>query len=598
MEQPIQTRRVSLAYDADAFRRDVVAGLTVAAVAVPQAMAYALIAGIPPAYGLYTAIVVTALGSLFGSSDHLVNGPTNAISLVVFSAIAGLTFAPGDPSRLQAVFVLALLVGVMQILIALFKLGDLTRYVSESVILGFMAGAGFLVALEQVHNLFGLHKQGDGNLHFLHRFWLTITEGGPISPYATLVGVFTIVIVVALREIGQRIRVQIPDMLVGLLVTSVVVGWFGWGDDVEGRGPLLEVVGAVPKTLPTFHLPPLRYDWIRQLSGSALAISLLGLLEALAIAKSIASRTHQTLDFNKQCLAEGLANLGGGVLQCMPGSGSLTRSAINYQAGAATKLSGVYSAIAVATTVVLFAPLARYVPKATLAGILIVTAWRLVDKPRLRYCLRATRFDAYLAIATALACVFISIEFSILIGTFLSFLLFVPRAARLQAAELTVGPDRVLRERTPDDPECTLMALFSLEGELFFGAAPELEGHLEGIERRVEQGAKVVVIRLKRVRNPDMVCLEIFDRFIRHMTERKVPVLFCGVRADFAEVMKNVRFHHRLPAECLFLEEATNGSSTLRAVRRAYEILGRERCPKCPRPAEPEPAGPDFTYMI
>ena len=216
---------------------------------------------------------------------------------------------------------------------------------------------------------------------------------------------------------------QIPDMLIGLLLTSVVVGWFGWG---EGANPLLEVVGEVPNTLPTFHLPHLRYDWIRQLSGSALAIALLGLLEALAIAKSIASRTHQTLDFNRQCLAEGISNLGGGVLQCMPGSGSLTRSAINYQAGAATKLSGVYSAIAVAVTVVLFAPMARYVPKATLAGILIVTAWRLVDKPRLRYCIRATRFDAYLALATAAACVLISIEFSILIGTFLSVSLFVP----------------------------------------------------------------------------------------------------------------------------------------------------------------------------
>jgi SulP family sulfate permease len=596
MEQPIQTRRDSFAYNVHALRRDLISGLTVAAVAVPQAMAYALIAGIPPQYGLYTAIVVTALGSIFGSSDHLVNGPTNAISLVVFSAVAGLALVPGE--RIEAVFVLAILVGIIQILIALFKLGDLTRYVSESVILGFMAGAGFLVALEQVHNLLGLHAQGDGNLHFLHRFWLTIAHGGSINPYATLVGIATIVIVVALRTLGEGIRMQIPDMLIGLLLTSAVVGWFGWGEKAEGRAALLEVVGRVPDALPTFHLPHLRYDWIRQLSGSALAIALLGLLEALAIAKSIASRTHQTLDFNRQCLAEGISNLGGGVMQCMPGSGSLTRSAINFQAGAATKLSGVYSAIAVAVTVVLFAPLARYVPKATLAGILIVTAWRLVDKPRLRYCLRATRFDAYLALATAAACVLISIEFSILIGTFLSFLLFVPRAARLQASELTVGPDRVLRERGPDDAPCTLMALFSLEGELFFGAAPELEGHLQEIERRVEQGTKVVVLRLKRVRNPDMVCLEIFDRFITHMTERKVPVLFCGVRPDFAEVMKNVRFHHRLPADCLFLEEATNFSSTLRAVRRAYEILDRERCPKCPRPAEPEAPGPEFTYMI
>src|SRR5262249_15229005 len=159
---------------------------------------------------------------------------------------------------------------------------------------------------------------------------------------------------------------------------------------------------------------------------------LLGLLESLAIAKSIAARTRQPLDFNRQCLAEGFANLGGGLFQCMPGSGSLTRSAINYQAGAATRFSGIVSAVAVAGVVLLFAPLARYVPKPALAGILLVTAWRLIDRQRLRYCLRATRFDAGIALATAGAALFVSIEFSILIGVFLSFLFFVPRAARLQ----------------------------------------------------------------------------------------------------------------------------------------------------------------------
>src|SRR5438270_1679524 len=181
MEKTIQKARWTVAYDGTAFRRDLLAGLTVAAVSVPQAMAYALIAGIPPEYGLYTAIVVTAIGSLFGSSSHLINGPTNAISLVAFSAVAGLTFGPGEPSTLEAVFLLAVLVGVIQCVIALLKLGDLTRYVSESVILGFMAGAGILVALGQLQNLFGLSQQGDGHDHFLVRLWLTLGQGGRIN---------------------------------------------------------------------------------------------------------------------------------------------------------------------------------------------------------------------------------------------------------------------------------------------------------------------------------------------------------------------------------------------------------------------------------
>jgi SulP family sulfate permease len=285
-------------------------------------------------------------------------------------------------------------------------------------------------------------------------------------------------------------------------------------------------------------------------------------------------------------------------MQCMPGSGSLTRSTINYQAGAATKAAGLISAGAVAVILLAFAPFTQYVPKPALAGLLLVTAWRLVDRHRLLYCLRATRFDAGLALATAAAAIFISIEFSILIGTFLSFLFFVPRAARLQASELVVSPERVVRERQAGDPQCTKMALFSLEGELFFGAAPELDEHLADLTGRADQGIRIVLLRLKRARNPDMVCLERLQRFLEDMRERGVTVLLCGVRADFGRALDNVGFQRALPAECLFLEEAATGSSTLRAVRHAYELLGNDRCPTCPRPREAEAEKGDWYYMI
>jgi SulP family sulfate permease len=400
-----------------------------------------------------------------------------------------------------------------------------------------------------------------------------------------------VVVVVALSWLGLRLRRRIPDLLLALLLASGLV----WVLD----GSLLVDTIPVPQSLPLLSLPALeRGDWLRQLSGSALAIALLGLLESLAIAKSIAARTRQPLDFNRQCLAEGLANVGGGLFQCMPGSGSLTRSAINYQAGAATRLSGLVSAGAVAVVLLLFAPLARYVPRPALAGILLVTAWRLIDRQRLRYCLRATRFDAAIALATAGAAVFISIEFSILIGTFLSFLFFVPRAARLRASELVVSAERVVRERQPDDPQCTKMALVSLEGELFFGAAPELDDQLAELARRADQGTRIVVLRLKRARNPDMVCLERLQHFLEDMRARGVTVLFCGVRVDFAKALDNVLFHRILPPECLFLEEPATGSSTLRAVRRAYELLGNDRCPTCPRPREGETDKGEWYYMI
>ncbi len=407
-------------------RKDLLAGLTVAAISLPQAMAYALIAGIDPRYGLYSAIVVTAIASVFGSSSQLINGPTNAISLVVFSALAFLD--PNAPlgTAYEATFLLAAMVGTIQILVAVFKLGDLTRYISESVVLGFMAGAGFLVALSQIGNLFGLQERGTGNQHLLHRLWLTLADGGPVNSSALIIGLGTVILVLVLRKVTRTYHLPRVDMLLALTVAAIVAARFGWSEpDANGKS-IVAVVGSLPAGLPLPHVPEFHLSWLREMSGSALAIALLGLLEALAIAKSIAGQTRQKLDYNRQCLAEGLANLGGGFFQCLPGSGSLTRSAINFQAGAVSRCSGVFAAGAVALVVLLFAPLARFIPKAALAGILLVTAAGLIDRRRLLRALRASRYDAGLVLVTAFAAVFVSVEFSILIGVAISILMFVP----------------------------------------------------------------------------------------------------------------------------------------------------------------------------
>jgi sulfate permease, SulP family len=600
--KPIAEQRApGAAYGWSSARRDAIAGLTVAAIAAPQAMAYALIAGVEPRYGLYAAIVVTAVGSIFGSSSFLINGPTNAISLVVFSALAFLNSAANpDPNLIaEAVFLLSAMVGVIQIAIALFKLGDLTRYISESVVLGFMAGAGVLIALSQVANVCGLADQGNGRQHLLHRLALTIDHGGPINSRALAIGLGVTLSIVVLRRIVRRFHLPRIDMLLVLIVAAGLTHAFGWSaPDGDGKR-LVAVVGNVPGGLPAFHLPELNPDWLKEMGGSAVAVAVLGLLEALSIAKSLAIQTRQSLDFNRQCLAEGLANLSGGFFQCMPGSGSLTRSAINFQAGAVSRWSGVLSAAATALIMILFTPLAGYVPKAALGGILLVTAYGLVDWPRLRYALRTSRYDAVLVLATALTAIFWSVEFSILIGTMLSFVMYVPRAARLHATELTVGSDRMVRELMPDEPPCTGLVAFDLEGELFFGASPELESIFNELRTRAAAGAKVIVLRLKRTRNPDMVSMKLFEQFLRDMHEREVKVLLCGVRADFSQAMINLRFYELLPADRIFFEDArVPFSSTIEAVRHGYELLGDHVCPACGRRTKVEPSADALYYMI
>jgi SulP family sulfate permease len=582
--------------------RDLLAGLTVASVALPQAMAYAVIAGIEPIYGLYTAIIMTALGSLLGSSRLLINGPTNAISLVVLSTVPFVvgheTLSPQE--RVQMVCFLGLLVGTIQVIIALLKLGDLTRYISESVVLGFLAGAGLLVALSQVDKLLGIKLHGQPDELLVSRLGQTLvrglTEGMPINWESVIIGLTTVLVILAFHRLGRRFKIRLPELLLALILVSLGTWLYGWQPGQDGIAAL-----DVPPSLPMFSPPPLEkiHDWTNKLWGGALAISLLGLVEALAIAKSLSARTKESFDYNRQCLAEGLANIGGGLFQSMPGSGSLTRSAINYTAGAATRFSGVVAALTVATTVLLFAPYAKHIPQPALAGVLMWTAYRIVDRQRLNFCLRATRFDAGIALATAFSAVFISIEFSILIGTFLSFLFFVPRASRLHANELILAADHTLREKQPNDPECGRMVILAFEGNLFFGAAPEFEEHLEHLKLRVTAGVKVIVLRLKRVRNPDMVCLELLLSFLCEMKEREVPVLLCGVREEFVNAMKRLRFERVHPSDRTYPEEASPNTSTLQAVRRAYEILGEELCATCPRREKPTPPeGQDGLHYV
>jgi SulP family sulfate permease len=580
-------------------RRDLIAGVTVAAISLPQAMAYALIAGVDPRFGLYSAIVVTALASIFGSSSHLINGPTNAISLVVFSVIAFL-----DPEArfdaAQAVFLLGIMVGSIQILIAVFRLGDLTRYISESVVLGFMAGAGLLVALSQVGNLLGLPDKGNGHQLLVHRLWLTLTGDGQVNFRSLGIGAGTVMLVVCLRRLAARFRLPRVDMLLALLAAAAVAARLGWSrPDAHGK-TLLAVIGRVPAGLPRPHVPEIKLWWIKEMGGGALAVAFLGLLEALAIAKSIANQTRQVLDFNRQCLAEGLANLGGGFFQCLPGSGSLTRSAINHQAGAVSRLSGLVTAATVLLVVLFFAPLARFIPKSALAALLLVTAYRLIDWRRLRYALRASRYDAGLVLVTAFVSVFVSVEFSILIGVAISILLFVPRAARLKGTELVVDRDRVVRARAPTGIFCGAVVIYDLEGELFFGAAPELDRYFDEIKARVAGGARVVVLRVRRARNPDLVCMERLEELLHDLAAKQVTVLLCGVRDDFTRAMRNLRFETWLPADRIYGGDPdAPGSSTVRAVRRAYalvgETVGELSCEHC---QEIGPAADRLYYMV
>lgn len=540
-------------------------------------MAYALLAGIDPRYGLYSAIVVTAVASVFGSSSHLINGPTSAISLVVFSALS-MFESDQRAEAAQAAFLIGAMVGTIQIAVAFFRLGDLTRYIAEPVILGFMSAASLLLALGQVSNALGVRDKGTGAQHILNRLWMTLTQGDPVNARAVAVTASTLVLAVLLRRFVRRYRLPQFDMLLALVVVATAAFFAGWTVPGAAGKTLIAVTGAVPSALPAPHIPKVELRWFADLAPDALAIAFLGLLEALAIAKSIAHRTRQPLDYNRQILAEGIANLSGGFFQCLPGSGSLSRSAINFQAGAVTRFSGVLAALFVAVAVLVAAPLSRFVPKAALAALLLLTATRLIDVKRLGYALRATRMDAGVVVVTALSAIAFGLDQAILIGVALSILLFVPRAARLKATELVVSDGDVVRERLPSDAPNSGYIVYDLEGELFFGAGPELERVFEELLARAHgEGPRHILVRLKRVRNPDMVSLEHLEHFVKSAQASGVSVWLAGLKPDLLDALQRVDSQAWLANDRVFPQGNDEESATLAAIGAIRAELAGDR---------------------
>jgi sulfate permease, SulP family len=298
------------------------------------------------------------------------------------------------------------------------------------------------------------------------------------------------------------------------------------------------------------------------------------------MAKAIAAVTRQKLDMNQQCLSEALANLGGSFFQCIPGSGSLTRSAINQQAGAVTQWSGVISAAGVAGIMMLFAPYAQYLPRATLAGILLVVSYGMVDWKALAYHWRATNFDAAIIAATAFSAVAISVEFCVMVGVLMSFMLTVPRAGRMLLSQFVIAPEGHIHERLPGDVPCRKLLIFGLEGEFFFGAVTALERHFATIESSVCPDTQVLLLRLKRARNPDAVAVAELEHFLVRMKARGVHVLMCGVTSGLHGVMQRVGLEERV-GEQIFLEQRVRQTSTMRAIEHAYSLLA-VRCARCP----------------
>lgn len=461
----------------ETLRADLIAGLTGGLILVPQGVAFATIAGMPPEYGLYAAMLPAIVAALWGSSWHLVSGPTTAISIVVFATIGPLAPA-GSPDYVRLVLTMTFLVGVFQLLLGLFRLGTLVNFVSHTVVVGFTAGAAVLIALSQVKNFFGLPiPRGASPYQVLHDL---VLQWHDINPYITAVAVITVVTSVLVKRHLPRVPHMIAAMVAGSL--AALAANAQWGEARTG----ITSIGALRIGLPPLSHPDFSWTTLERLVPIALAVALLALTEAVSIARAMATRSGQRIDGNQEFIGQGLSNLAGSFFSGYASSGSFNRSGLNYAAGAQTPLSTVFSAVALLLILLFLAPLARYLPTAAMAGILFVVAWGLVDFHHIREILHASRPETAVMVSTFVATLTLELEFAIYIGVLLSLMLYLNRTSKPGLEDVKPYPGQMPSafSATTGLPDCPQLKVVRLNGSIFFGAVNHLQEAFAQVDER------------------------------------------------------------------------------------------------------------------
>ena len=467
-----------------ALRDDALAGLSGALIVLPQGVAFATIAGLPPQYGLYAAMMPAVIAALFGSSWHLVSGPTTAISIAVFAALSHQA-EPGSAHYIQLVLTLTFLVGVFQLLLGLARMGALVNFISHTVVIGFTAGAAILIAASQVKNFFGIPiPRGTPFYEILHQLWLQFAA---INPWVLAVSLVTLATGILARRYVKKIPYMIAAMLVGSLCAEALVLW---------RGPAIgiQTVGALPAGLPPLSAPDFSLETLRHTLGPALVITMLALTEAVSIARAIAVRSEQRIDGNQEFIGQGLSNIVGSFFSAYAASGSFNRSGVNYEAGARTPLASVFASAALVVLLLLVAPLAAYLPNATMAGILFLVAWGLIDFHHMAHIWRTSKTESLILAATLIGTLF-NLEAGIFLGVFLSLVMYLYRSSRPEIIPVVPAPDAGAYHfiRAKGRPECPQLRIVRINGAVYFGAASYVQAALQQIDEDNPQQKSVLI---------------------------------------------------------------------------------------------------------
>ncbi len=462
----------------ESMRHDASAALIGAVIVLPQGVAFATIAGLPPQYGLYAAMVPAVVAALWGSSRQLVTGPTTAISVLVLAVLSPLA-EPGSERYIGMVLALSLLAGLMQLGMGLARLGALVNFISHTVIVGFTAGAACLIAASQLKNFLGLEVPRGAMFHETVLF--AASHLGQAHLWVALVGFATL----ASGLLARRFFSRVPHMLVALLVGSLVAAGLNQWLGVSRTG--IETVGTLVAVLPPLSMPDLSFTTLQALLFPAAAVAVIGLTEAVAVARALAVHTGQRLDSDQEFIGQGLANIAGSFFSAYPSSGSFNRSGLNQEAGARTPLAAAMSAGFLLAIALLAAPLAAYLPVAALAGVLFIVAWGLIDWHHIGQIARRHPRERIVLLATWIG-VLVDLEKGLFVGVVISLLFYLYRTSQPAIEELAPpraelgNPRRKMVAVGEAAPACPQLAMLRLRGSIYFGAVEHVREQFHRVD--------------------------------------------------------------------------------------------------------------------
>ena len=547
----------------DTLRADLIAGFTGAVIVLPQGVAFATIAGLPPEYGLYTAMVTPIIAALFGSSRHLISGPTTAISIVVFSSVSNHAEV-GSPEFVQLALTMTFLAGAYQFGFGLVRLGALVNFVSHTVVVGFTAGAALLIATSQMKNVLGIQiPKGESFIHTWYDVWLGLPN---IQINVVIIALATLFIALA----SKKFMPKLPNLLIGLVAGT------GLGFLLNDPQNPIALVGTIPGQLPPVSMPDLSLGTISMLAPEAFAVALLGLIEAVSISRAIATQSNQRIDANQEFVGQGLSNLFGSFFSSYAGSGSFTRSGVNYSAGAVTPMSAIFAAIFLMLIVVLVAPYMAYMPIAAMGGVILLVAYNLIDKKAIAHVLHASKNETAVLLTTFVATLFLELEFAIYFGVLLSLVLFL--ACTSMPEIVTLAPDSKGEKRTmipvTSKPvnQCPQLKIIRIDMSVYFGSVNHIQNRLQQISE--SEHINHILIDADGINGIDLSGVEMLVSEAKRLKKLGGGLYFAGLKPRVYEnISESAMIAHI--GNAYFFDHKSQ------AIKAIYKRLDHEKCESC-----------------